>query len=180
MSGERARLKAGISCRSLSNAVREINGAELPVHIESIALGEDTAQPWDQRLMPLTILIAVFFGGMMLPAASLIHEKNKHTLEALNVTPVSLTEIFSSKGLAGIVLAISMGILTMAISRAFNENWLYMLITLALGAVMAALLGLLAGALIKDLNTSLLSGNSGDCCCLVRPLSSCSPRYRNG
>jgi ABC-2 type transport system permease protein len=160
--------------------VREINGAELPVHIESIALGEDTAQPWDQRLMPLTILIAVFFGGMMLPAASLIHEKNKHTLEALNVTPVSLTEIFSSKGLAGIVLAISMGILTMAISRAFNENWLYMLITLALGAVMAALLGLLAGALIKDLNTSLLSGNSGDCCCLVRPLSSCSPRYRNG
>jgi len=45
--------------------------------------------------MPLTVMMAVFFGGLMIPAASLIDEKQKRTLQALTVTRL-LYRTFSS------------------------------------------------------------------------------------
>lgn len=138
---------------ALNDAVRELTGVEVPVNIENIPLGDESSVPWSQRLLPLTVLLAVFFGGMMLPAASLIHEKQRRTLEALNVTPASITDIFTAKGIIGAILAIMMGVITLAISTNFGNSPFGLIITLALGAVLAAEIGLLAGAFIKDMNT---------------------------
>jgi ABC-2 type transport system permease protein len=138
---------------ALNDAVREIAGVELPVIIENVPLGDASSVPWSDRLLPLTVLLAVFYGGMMVPAASLIHEKQRRTLEALNVTPATITDIFASKGFIGAVLATFMGVLTLAISTSFGNSPLGLIITLALGAVLAAEFGLLAGAYIRDMNT---------------------------
>jgi ABC-2 type transport system permease protein len=138
---------------ALNDAIREMAGAALPVTIENIPLGDKSSVPWSDRLLPLTVLLAVFYGGMMMPAASLIHEKQRRTLEALNVTPMSITEIFTAKGFIGAVLATFMGVLTLAISTSFGSSPVGLVITLALGAVLAAEIGLLAGAYIKDMNT---------------------------
>jgi ABC-2 type transport system permease protein len=138
---------------ALNDAIRETAGTELPVNIEKIPLGDESSVPWSDRLLPLTVLLAVFYGGMMLPAASLIHEKQRRTLEALNVTPTTITDIFTAKGVIGAVLALIMGVLTLAISTSFGNSPLGLTITLALGAVLAAEIGLLAGAFIKDMNT---------------------------
>jgi ABC-2 type transport system permease protein len=138
---------------ALNDAIRELTGTPVPVNIESIPLGDKSSVPWSDRLLPLTVLLAVFYGGMMLPAASLIHEKQRRTLEALNITPTSITDIFTAKGFIGAVLATIMGILTLAISTSFGNSPLGLVITLALGAILAAEIGLLAGAFIKDMNT---------------------------
>jgi len=138
---------------ALNDAVHELTGAELPVNIESVALGDKASLPWNDRLLPLTVLMAVFFGGMMLPASSLIHEKQRHTLEALNVTPTTVSDIFAAKGAIGAVLATIMGVLTLAISTSFGGSPLALVLVLALGAVLAAEIGLLAGAFIRDINT---------------------------
>ena len=137
----------------LADAVRELTGAILPVNIETVALGDASSLPWSDRLLPLTVLMAVFFGGMMLPASSLINEKQRHTLEALNVTPTTIGDIFTAKGVIGAVLATIMGVLTLAISTSFGGSPLVLVLVLALGAIMAAEIGLLAGAFIKDINT---------------------------
>lgn len=138
---------------ALNEAIREISGSSLPVNIESISLGDKSSLPWSDRLLPLIILLAVFFGGMMLPASSLIHEKQTRTLEALNVTPTSIGDIFTAKGIIGAVLATIMGIVTLAINTSFGGSLLALVIVLAFGAIMAAEIGLLAGAFIKDMNT---------------------------
>jgi ABC-2 type transport system permease protein len=138
---------------AIADAVRELSGAELPVNIESIALGDKSSVPWSDRLLPLTVLLAVFLGGMMLPASSLIHEKQRRTLEALNVTPTTIGDIFTAKGIIGAVLATLMGVITLAISTSFGGSPLGMVVVLALGAVMAAEIGLIVGAFIKDINT---------------------------
>ena len=138
---------------ALADAVHEINNAAPPAVIETIALGDAPALPWNDRLLPLTILMAVFFGGMMIPASSLINEKNRRTLEALNVTPTTLGDIFAAKGIIGAVLATFMGMLTLAISGGFNASFPTLILVLGLGAVMAAEMGLMAGAIIKDMNT---------------------------
>jgi len=138
---------------ALNDAVRELTGVELPVKIESVPLGDASNLPWSDRLLPMTVLIAVFYGGMMLPASSLIHEKQRHTLEALNVTPTTISDIFTAKGIIGAVLAIIMGVLTLAISTSFGSSPLALVVVLAIGAALAAEIGLLAGAFIKDMNT---------------------------
>jgi ABC-2 type transport system permease protein len=138
---------------ALNDAIREQAGAEVPVTINSIPLGDTSSVPWSDRLLPLTVLLAVFYGGMMLPAASIIHEKQRRTLEALNTTPTSITDIFTAKGVIGAALALVMGVLTLAISTSFGASPLGLIFTLALGAVLAAEIGLLAGAFIKDMNT---------------------------
>lgn len=138
---------------ALNDALREMTGSELPVKIESVLLGDKSSIPWSDRLLPLTILIAVFFGGTMIPASSLIHEKQHRTLEALNVTPATISDIFAAKGIIGALLAIIMGILTLAISTSFGSSPIALIGILALGAVLAVEIGLLSGAFVKDVNT---------------------------
>lgn len=137
----------------LADAVREINGAVLPVNIETVALGDESSLPWNDRLLPLVVLLAIFFGGMMIPASSLISEKNRHTLEALSVSPATVGDIFIAKGIIGASLATVMGVLTLVISGGSGSSFLALLLVLGLGAIMAAEFGLLAGAFIKDMNT---------------------------
>jgi ABC-2 type transport system permease protein len=137
---------------SLADAVHQAAGVDAPVEVQTIALGEPPGLPWGNRLLPLVVLMAVFFGGMMLPASSLVNEKQKRTLEALFVTPATLGNIFMAKGIVGAVLAFAMGAITLIISG-YGASLLPLLPALALGAVMASEIGLLAGALVRDMDT---------------------------
>jgi ABC-2 type transport system permease protein len=138
---------------ALADAAHKLAGAEVPVSIENISLGDENALSWSDRLLPLVVLMAVFFGGLMLPASSIINEKQHRTLEALNITPSTLGEFFSAKGTIGALLAFVMGVLTLAITGNLSASSLQLLLVLFMGAVMAAEIGLLAGAYINDMNT---------------------------
>ncbi len=145
----------------LAEAVRQVAGTQVPVNVESVALGEEASVPWSDRLLPMVVFMAVFFGGLMIPASSLISEKQRRTLEALNVTPSTMGDVFSAKGFIGASLALFMGVFTLVLSGAFTGNTALLVLVLALGAVMAAEMGLLAGALIKDMNTLFAVWKSG-------------------
>lgn len=146
---------------TLINLVREIAGQEPPLEVQSIALGEAVEIPWNERLLPLIVLMAVFLGGMFLPATSIINEKEKRTLTALRVTPTTLEEIFLAKGLVGIGLSLFSGVIILVLNQAFGAQPLLLVLVLALGAVMAAGLGLLLGAALKDVTTLFAVWKSG-------------------
>ncbi|MBN1644119.1 MAG: ABC transporter permease [Dehalococcoidales bacterium] len=150
--GESLAMNRTIIPIALTDAIREIKGAILPVNINTVPLGDEASLPWNDRLLPTVVLLAIFFGGMMIPASSLINEKNRHTLEALSVTPTTITDIFVAKGIIGASLAIVMGVITLSISGAFNSSFGSLVLVLALGAVMAAEIGLIVGAYIKEMN----------------------------
>jgi ABC-2 type transport system permease protein len=87
---------------------------------------------------------------------AVITEKEKKTMTALATTPTTLGEIFISKGVIGAILSLLMGIVILLINQAFGvQPWLLVLV-LGLGAVMTSIIGLLAGAFLKDI-TSLLA-----------------------
>jgi ABC-2 type transport system permease protein len=151
--GESSAKSRAVIPLALNEAIRGLVGISPTVDIVSVPLGDAPGLPWSDRLLPLTVLVAVFFGGMMLPASSLIHEKQHRTLEALNITPATIGDIFFSKGVLGAALAAFMGVLTLAISSSFGGSPLSLVIVLVLGAVLAAEIGLLVGALVKDMNT---------------------------
>lgn len=138
---------------TIANLVRELTGQEAPVEIETITLGDEVSIPWNDRLLPFIVLMAVFLGGLLLPAASVIEEKEKKTLQALVITPASVGDIFIAKGLMGIMLSLFMGVVILALNQAFGAEPALLVLVLALGAIMAVEIGLLCGALMKDITT---------------------------
>lgn len=146
---------------TLVNLVREIAGQESLLEIAGSTLGDEVGVPWNERLLPLIVLMAVFLGGMFLPATSVISEKENHTLMALLVTPTSPEDIFLAKGLVGIGLSLFSGMVILVLNQAFGAQPLLLVLVLALGAVMAVGLGLLLGTVLKDVTTLFAVWKSG-------------------
>ncbi len=163
-SGETARLAAYLWGESLLKnrlilgttfavLVREIAGQEAPVDIQTTTLGNAQSIPWEDRLLPFLVLMAIVLGGSMVPATSLVLEKQKRTLGALVITPTSLADVFLAKGLLGAALGVLTGVLTLLLNRAWGGQPLLLLLVLSLGGIMAATFGILLGAFVKDINS---------------------------
>ena len=133
--------------------VRAIAGHESPVEIALTVLGNTSTLPWEDRLLPFVVMMSIMFGGIMLPASSLVTEKHKHTLEALAVTPTTMGEIYVSKGLMAVVVSTVMGLVILALNRALGSSMNLLVIVLILGAILAAEFGVLLGMLVKDINS---------------------------
>jgi ABC-2 type transport system permease protein len=143
---------------TIANMIREVAGQEVPVEIVTTTLGDAESIPWSDRFLPIIVLMAIVFGGILVPATSLVDEKQKRTLTAIAITPASLGEIFLSKGLVGVIISTFMGVLILVLNQAFGAQPLLLVGMLVLGAAMAATFGIMLGAFIKDI-TSLFAIN---------------------
>jgi ABC-2 type transport system permease protein len=146
---------------ALTDAFRQLAGQHAPVSFNTVNLGGEAALPWNDRLLPLVVLLAVFLGGLMLPATSVIMEKAQRTLHALLVTPASAGEIFIAKGTVGLAASLFMGVLMLVINGAFGLHPALLVLVLAMGGVMAVETGLLLGVLVKDFATLFAIWKSG-------------------
>jgi ABC-2 type transport system permease protein len=91
--------------------------------------------------------------------ANLIAEEfERHTIEALLVTPVSINGFFISKGITGVSLAFIQAALFMAIVGGMNHEPLIVIITLLLGAVMVTGVGFIIASLSRDFMSVLAWG----------------------
>ena len=138
---------------SLVVLVREMVGQEVPVEIISISLGDGEDIPWEKRIFPFIVFMAIFLGGSMVPATSLVDEKQKRTLKALVITPTTLGDVFTSKGLFGFLVSMLVAVMILFLNRAFGNQPYLLVGVLALSALMAAAFGVLLGAFITDINT---------------------------
>lgn len=141
---------------ALTDAIREVAGQESPVNIATITLGSEISIPWTDRLLPLVVLMAVFLGGLMVPATSVIEEKGRKTLDALVVTPTSIGDVFTAKGILGLIVSLCTGILILIINQAFGAQPFLLVLVLVLGGIMAVEIGLILGTSMKDF-TSLFA-----------------------
>lgn len=138
---------------TITNMIRELAGQESPVDINSISLGDKEVIPWSVRVLPLLMVFAVFLGGVFIPATSLIDEKIKRTMTALIVTPTSVIDVFIAKGFLGFLMSLSVGIIVLLVNKALGIQPFLLIMILALGGVMAVEIGLIFGALLKDIST---------------------------
>jgi ABC-2 type transport system permease protein len=161
LSGERVDLPIYIWGESLSknrsiitvtvtNLIRDLSSQEAPVVIDFVTIGDQESIPWDDRLLPLVVLIAVVMAGVMLPGTSVLLEKEKKTIDALVATPATIIEVFLSKGLLGVVIGVVMGVVILLMNQAFGSHSGLLIMMLFLGAVMAAGIGLLISSFARD------------------------------
>jgi ABC-2 type transport system permease protein len=138
---------------TIAAELRALSGQDSPVTIVTESLGDGESVAWGERLLPFVVLMSIILGGSMVPATSLVEEKQKRTITAVTVTPTTLEELFVAKGLVGVFLSMTMGVAILAINGVFGAQPLLLVGLLALGAVMASVFGVLLGAFVKDINT---------------------------
>lgn len=140
--------------------VREVAGTSAPVDVQIVSLGEAEVE-LSARLLPLIVVFAVAVSGVFVTAAALVQEKERRTLDAVLVSPVTVNEVLAAKAAFGFVLAILTGLIALALNSAFGRAPLAMVLSLVVGAVMMAEVGLLLGAWAGDANAMFTAWKSG-------------------
>lgn len=169
--GDRPRLEFLVAGESLAanrilvavatlDLVRGVAGQEPPATVDIVTLGE-AGLSLDARMVPLLVIMAVAIGGVMAAAAGLVQEKERGTITALLVTPVSATDVLVAKGLLGVVLATLTGLVTLALNGGFGGSPAMLVLAVLIGAVMMAEVGLLLGSWAKNQNTLFTAWKSG-------------------
>jgi ABC-2 type transport system permease protein len=134
-------------------AIRDLAGQTPPVEVVVTQLGDEDFVPVEDRLIPFIVFYSVVIAAMFLPAASLVDEREKRTLDAVLVTPTRMSEVLLGKAVLGVLLALLMGLVTLALNDAFGGQPGATVVFLAVGAVMMAEVGLMLGCWARDSNT---------------------------
>lgn len=153
--GERA-LLTGV----VVDLVRVAAGVDAPVDVEVVTVGEP-GLPIALRLVPLLVLYAVAIPGGMVPAASLVEEKERGTLVAMLVTPTSVRQVLLAKGLLGVLLGALAGVVTLTMNGVWGAAPLVIVTAVVIGAVMMAEVGLVLGAWARDTNALFAAWKGG-------------------
>lgn len=138
---------------TLVRQVITLSGMDTLVETNTILLGDAPNVPWDVRLFPLIVIMTIVLGGTMVPATFIVQEKQKRTLQALLVTPVSPGEALAAKGIAGVLLTVFMGVMILTINSAWGCQPVLLFTLLVLSAMMASAGGVILGLLVKDIST---------------------------
>jgi ABC-2 type transport system permease protein len=149
--GESLLKDRAVAASAVIHQIRKMSGRRAPVDIVSVTLGDEKGIPWKDRFLPIVVLMAIFISGFAVPSTSLVDEKERRTIGAVLTTPATQGEVFVSKGIMGITLSISMGIVTLILNHAFNTQLGLLVLILLLGAIMASCLGLIIGAFVDSM-----------------------------
>lgn len=133
--------------------VRAVEGTAPPVSVDLVELGKGGDLPISARLVPLVVIFALLIAGVFLPGTSLVEEKERKTLSAILVSPVRLSEVLVAKAVLGVILAVLMSVVTLALNGALGSSPFALLLSLLVAGVMCAEIGLLYGAGARDMKS---------------------------
>jgi ABC-2 type transport system permease protein len=171
-SGEFPQLQLYVSGESLASdqivlvvtsidLIRGVAGSPAPVEVATEIVGDGQSLPIQDRLAPFLVLLAVALSAIFLPAASLLQEREKGTIQAILATPASASDLLVAKGTIGLVLALLTGILTLFFNLGFGTQFWSNLAVVAVAGLMCAPIGLILGAAVKDMQTMFSVWKSG-------------------
>lgn len=140
--------------------VRAVEGSEPPVDVAVEQIGE-VGLDISRRVLPIVLMMAVAIAAGLLPAASIVQEREDRTLSALLVSPASMSDFLGAKATFGIVLALITGFTTLVINDAVAGQWGAHLFVLLVAGVMMAEIGLLLGTWAKDSMTLFAAWKGG-------------------
>lgn len=153
VSGEALASDRVVLAAAVATLIRGLAGSDEVVQVTVVTVGAEDFVPMGDRVIPLLVVYAVVVAALFVPAASILDERSKGTLNAVLVTPASMGELLASKALFASGLAILMGVVTLVINQALSGEVLGILLALLLGTAMLVQLGLILGLWAKDMNT---------------------------
>jgi ABC-2 type transport system permease protein len=129
--------------------IRQVEGKAPPVEVDVVSLGDELL-PLSVRLVPFVVMYALLIAAVFLPSFSIADEREKHTLDALVVTPTRLSEVVAAKGILGFGLAVAMAIATLWLNGALSVQAIALLAVLVVAGLLLTEIGLIYGTASKD------------------------------
>ncbi len=102
-----------------------------------------------QYLLGMFIIIGLSMAGVFVVPILLVEEKEKHTLEALLISPASTAEVIAGKAIVGIFYCLVEAAVLIVLSKGWVGNWPYTMVALFLGSLLVVGLGLFMGSLFR-------------------------------
>ena len=130
--------------------VRAVEGRTAPVTVEVISTGDAPDLSLVERMVPLLVLMAMLVAGVFVTSFSLVEERERRTIDAVLVTPATVADLLVAKATLGLLLAVTMGAVTLALNGALQGSPAGLLVALLAGALMSVVIGLLYGVLASD------------------------------
>lgn len=131
----------------------ELSDVTPPVDVAVVQLGDEDYVPIGDRLLPIVVFYAVVIAALFLPASSILDEREKHTLDAVLVTPTNINEVLLGKGFLGVFMGLVLGVASLVMNQAMGERPLAVILFLLIGSIMMSEFGLILGSLVKDANS---------------------------
>lgn len=103
----------------------------------------------DRYLLVLCLVMGVVMAGVFVVPTLLVEEKEKHTLDALLVSPARPRDVIAGKALAGLFYSLLGAGLFVLLNQGWSGDWPVTLSAILLGALFAVLFGLFMGALFR-------------------------------
>ena len=150
ISGESLLVNRVVIAVTAIDLVRKVENKEAPVTVVLNSLAKNEVLPISKRLVPAIVLFVLIVAGIFIPAFNLVEEREHHTLDAILVTPVTITDILLSKAVFGFVMSLVMSILTLALNGALSAEPAGLILSLSIGAVICIEIGLIYGTVAKD------------------------------
>jgi ABC-2 type transport system permease protein len=136
------------------------SGNQLNLTLEEEILGPDRVgepiAPRD-RLLPMFAILLLLTETMGL-AGLITEEVEQHTLRALRLTPASLSEIFTAKGMMSVGLAFVQTVLLVAVTGGLNHQPLLVILTLFMGALLITGIGFLIASVSRGYMSAIAFG----------------------
>ncbi|MBI4744380.1 MAG: ABC transporter permease [Actinobacteria bacterium] len=149
VNGESLAKNRAIALATLVDAMRKQTTIAPKVDFKLVKLGEERALTLTEMFLPLFVILVIVLGSYLLPASSLVVEREKKTLTALLITPLSLSEVILGFAITGIIISLLMGVILTVLTAGFTQPGLLVLVFF-LGSILGAEWGILLGLLSKD------------------------------
>lgn len=133
--------------------IRQVEGRAPPVEVALVQLGDGEVLPIATRMIPMVVLLAMIFAGVFATSFSLVEERERKTLDAVLVTPATLSEVLMAKAIFGFTLAVALAVVTLAINGALAGQPVALILAIVAGAAMSVEIGLVYGALSRDIKS---------------------------
>jgi ABC-2 type transport system permease protein len=155
MCGETFTVKRIVLAATTILLVRRLEGRGPPVNVVLNTFGDEPAM----EVQTLGLVGLTFFvftaAAILVPALMLAEERHNGMLSAIIVTPARMSEVLVSRIVLGVLMAMAIPLLTLAVNAPSIPWSGALLATIAVAALMSTEMGVICGTVAKDVRAAI-------------------------
>jgi ABC-2 type transport system permease protein len=125
-------------------------GASLEIHVQGNAIYPGPNADGQPYMFTLSLVVATITIGSFLVPLLMVEEREKHTMEALMISPASYSQVVLGKMIAGFFYCITAAAVVLVINFSMVNQWGIAILAVLGGALFTVAIGLFVGTLFEQ------------------------------
>ena len=128
----------------------EQTGAQIEINIDGNAVYPGPSADGQPFMFTLSLVVATITIGAFLAPLLMMEEKEKHTMEALMVSPASYSQVVLGKTIAGIFYCLTAAAVVLVLNLSMVHQWWLVILAILGGAFFTVAIGLWVGITFEN------------------------------